>query len=1298
MKTILLLSTLLLCLIARSQNGLTEYFDSEQERGTVRETIIYQDKLIFVGSSFENKMIPAMICVDTNGVVLWNTAINDATSYDFSYELSNQQYKLFLGTDGFVYSCGLKNQIPEYWKVDPSNGQIVWKKTINNPYQIETLIDYDANQFLICYSSSYNGFNYVRKLCLVNKSDGSLNTLRTLSNSNSASVVKDTANDIYYSNNDSIIKLDASNQFSTLWQVKYSPVNLSGFTNLYYNSVDSSLVCLAIRSSNNQHYALRINSSNGILISNLALGIGGNKVSQLKVKSGFLYASFQHTGVGAGNYLSILKFNLSLYSISWFSNIHLSNGNQAIQSFDLDDENNVFYTGYYQSSNYGPGKWFIQKLDSTGTLVYTQYIDRITPASSEFSEGVSTIVIDNKPCIIGSLDGEFNKGFSNNCLVRLNNQTGEIEKKTTVEGRSVNFDSRVIDVIEYQGDKLLVLIKRGRIGQLICYSSTNIELWRTNFSSSDGIVPYNLASTSDGNIWVSAQVFGFNSVPPYFASTPNDLYVYKISSSGAILNTFEDYNLYNDYLPQEFMIQGDDAHLIYRSNSSVKMKNYATYGAEQSLGYTILLKQNNNFFTPGTSTLGVVSGNISGLPVIKNYSAGSGFVSTKTLNFVGSTIHCATKLDLNNTIVGGRASGSKAMVFRFNNTVNDTLWRYVESATGTETVIKIAIADNKQSCYLLSNTSSNIVIRKLKTSNGNLIWKKIYNGALNNTDEGLDIAFDSIRQQILIVGYETYLNSSNRVPLVLKLDTLGTFLDTLIVNNGQSYLNGSFNKVKIRSNGSVVVGGRYYSPTVGNCGMINIINNPVQHIYENISSCTSYTWPINNVSYLLSGTYSYYSSANEDTLYHLILNINQSSSISNFVNSCYSYVWPLTGQTYTSSGQYVDTISNVVGCDSIITLNLTILSPSSSTETVTSCDIFIWPVNGQSYTSSGQYIDTIPNTAGCDSIITLNLTILNSSTGTETQTACGSFIWPINGQTYTTSGLYTDTIPNAVSCDSIITLDLTIIPDLPLTIENTFSMPSDANSCVGEVVIDVSGNADFELDIDNGSKVITSSGYSLVTNLCAGMHDLHVTDNCGDTLTTQIVIPVDSNYVFNNPFIDSLAIDSLGVTMTNCDIFYNGIDTAYIDSIWANGNTVNVIWNIVDPNGSNFDTTTYVLNNGNGVYWLQLSVFCPNKSIGEYFTVTEAIYFNNGSVSTAGLSNYKQALFEVYPNPTNNNVHINFSGPDAELTVYDLQGKVVLKDQIQNQGTVSLENFERGVYLFDFKNSLGQSVQRVVKQ
>jgi hypothetical protein len=353
------------------------------------------------------------------------------------------------------------------------------------------------------------------------------------------------------------------------------------------------------------------------------------------------------------------------------------------------------------------------------------------------------------------------------------------------------------------------------------------------------------------------------------------------------------------------------------------------------------------------------------------------------------------------------------------------------------------------------------------------------------------------------------------------------------------------------------------------------------------------------------------------------------------VVTCPPYTW-INGITYANS----DTVSNYVvqnltGSDTLFTLNLTILQVTFATETVSACDSYTWPINNQTYTTSGQYIDTIPNTAGCDSIVTLNLTILNSNTGTDVQTACDSYTW-LDGNTYSSStNTPTFTIPNAAGCDSIITLDLTIIPSLPLTISNSFSLPSDANACVGELAVSVSGNADFELNVDNGAQIVNTTGYSLINNLCPGVHDLLVLDNCGDSLTTQIVIPIDSNYVFNNPFIDSIAVDSLGTTITNCDIYYNQIDTAYIDSIWAIGNTVNVIWNIVDSNGSNLDTSSYVLNNGNGVYWLQLSVFCPTKALGDYFTVTEAIYFNNGTISMADLAE-KTFQFDLYPNPTNN--------------------------------------------------------------
>jgi uncharacterized delta-60 repeat protein len=412
--------------------------------------------------------------------------------------------------------------------------------------------------------------------------------------------------------------------------------------------------------------------------------------------------------------------------------------------------------------------------------------------------------------------------------------------------------------------------------------------------------------------------------------------------------------------------------------------------------------------------------------------------------------------------------------------------------------------------------------------------------------------------------------------------------------------------------------------------------------------------------------------------------------------TCDPFTWLINGQTYTTSGTYYDTLSNANGCDSILILNLTIVSPTFGSQTISSCNNYTWSIDGQTYTTSGTHIGIIPNSNGCDSIITLNLTIYNTTFGTETITSCDEFTWSINGQTYTASGTYQDNIPNANGCDSIITLNLTVVPSLPLS-TITFSQPSDDNSCVGTLSIYTEGNPDFTETIDGGSP-ITHSGYTLVENLCPGVHSLFTTNGCGDTLTSTFVIPVDSNYIFNNPFIDSIAVDSLGATIEDCNIYYNSIDTAFIDSIFANGNTVTVIWNIVDSNGSNFDTSSYVLNNGNGVYYLQLSVFCPTKSLGEYFAVTEVIYFEDGDISTADLTTLDDDLFELFPNPTKDLVTIRFEAQKANLVVYDTQGKHIQTQTIISGDTISLAHLETGVYFFELTTEQGKTVKRVVKQ
>lgn len=127
------------------------------------------------------------------------------------------------------------------------------------------------------------------------------------------------------------------------------------------------------------------------------------------------------------------------------------------------------------------------------------------------------------------------------------------------------------------------------------------------------------------------------------------------------------------------------------------------------------------------------------------------------------------------------------------------------------------------------------------------------------------------------------------------------------------------------------------------------------------------------------------------------------------------------GNVYTDSGIYYDTLINIYGCDSLLTINFT--SAETFNEIyITDCS-YTSP-GGITYTLSGTYIDTIPNNFGCDSIITIHL-VSNSDTSisvTASYSEC-FYISPA-GNTYFVPGIYIDTIPTALGCDSIITIDL----------------------------------------------------------------------------------------------------------------------------------------------------------------------------------------------------------------------------------------------------------------------------------
>lgn len=91
----------------------------------------------------------------------------------------------------------------------------------------------------------------------------------------------------------------------------------------------------------------------------------------------------------------------------------------------------------------------------------------------------------------------------------------------------------------------------------------------------------------------------------------------------------------------------------------------------------------------------------------------------------------------------------------------------------------------------------------------------------------------------------------------------------------------------------------------------------------------------------------------------------------------------------------------------------------------TSCEETYTSPDGQVYAEDGSYQAIVSNSIGCDSLININLSFLSSSSSSIAETACTSYQAP-DGVVYTEDGIYTAIISNAVGCDSTITIDLTV--------------------------------------------------------------------------------------------------------------------------------------------------------------------------------------------------------------------------------------------------------------------------------
>ncbi|MCX7696374.1 MAG: T9SS type A sorting domain-containing protein [Bacteroidales bacterium] len=232
-------------------------------------------------------------------------------------------------------------------------------------------------------------------------------------------------------------------------------------------------------------------------------------------------------------------------------------------------------------------------------------------------------------------------------------------------------------------------------------------------------------------------------------------------------------------------------------------------------------------------------------------------------------------------------------------------------------------------------------------------------------------------------------------------------------------------------------------------------------------------------------------------------------------NPIYTFTQP---GTYHVSLYIQDTLNYL---DSTISHNIEIKGKTYSEIYDIACDTYTSPSGSYTWQTSGTYYDTLTNNLGCDSIITIHLTIKNSTSATIAPVVCDSFVSPSGQFTWYASGYYTDVIPNIVGCDSVIYVNLTVVEiDTNVSINGQSLWANMPNAfyqwckCDGGLLTPIS-------NATNQSYEPVQSGFYAVIVSSQGCSD---TSSCHFYDVTSLSDYFDRVFIYPNPAHDYLNI------------------------------------------------------------------------------------------------------------------------------------------------------------------------------
>ncbi len=326
------------------------------------------------------------------------------------------------------------------------------------------------------------------------------------------------------------------------------------------------------------------------------------------------------------------------------------------------------------------------------------------------------------------------------------------------------------------------------------------------------------------------------------------------------------------------------------------------------------------------------------------------------------------------------------------------------------------------------------------------------------------------------------------------------------------------------------------------------------------------------------------------------------------------------------------------GRDSTVTLTLSVIPVPTTSQSATICSNETFLFNGQTLDASNAGLNTAILTAanGCDSIVELNLSVLPPISTSFSETICQNETFVFNGQVLdlTNEGLNTATFTAANGCDSVVELTLNVV----------LNSVTDVSETICE-----NGTFNFNGQILNASNAGLNTAF------------LQSVDGCDSTVNLMLTVETIDNSVTNVGGVLSANESGASYQWVNCDAGNQPIVGA-----------------------TNQDFTPLVTGN----YAVIITVNgCEELS-------------NCENVVVNGLEELTTNTSFVFPNPVIDLFEIKQKegfGDISSITLLDSKGKVVQLISPTDQFT-DISRLESGVYFLKIVHASGESMLSLVKK